>query len=455
MPCSRKRPRTFFMRTPHKTCREKISQACWSIIYGLVLPFYFGQYCHPFVVNLKYPPGWAILRLRRNWTGILWNGTEKIPFPIIRQHPFPRQMEQRMWSIWYFRWFRRKRFKRHCPVWSFTAISQWPDPRENERCFIGFWNWLVQMIILKRIIEKERNPESMVSTEELVHLLPLRRWKRSFRLSWIFIMQLWMKKNMSERFDRDYCNWAYLKEKWHTFFEKTIFSWCEMKQLFSLQWSFLWNFIITKCFLYYISKGAYVRTTVEEPTGLYGHPLYWWMRRQAGLNCLKKDGYRPMPMASHERNSSPASWHWICRSGGCCGSVGIWQLLSRMCRWISVWGTIYRLGDLLYGLMLESYNWCGNTVAIAEHLWAVRGSICRFSMNEKAASIGLCGAVILLHQTVWIAQNEGGETHERTARDLALLLSYVHSKWNVSFDYTDTQYIRIEELDGKRTATRK
>ena len=61
-------------------------------------------------------------------------------------------------------------------------------------------------------------------------------------------------------------------------------------------------------------------------------------------------------------------------------------------------GNSYNMKDLLYGMMLESFNDCA--YAIAEH---VGGSTEGFAklMNEKANEIG-SSARILLHQTGWM-----------------------------------------------------
>ena len=91
-------------------------------------------------------------------------------------------------------------------------------------------------------------------------------------------------------------------------------------------------------------------------------------------------------------------------------------------------GEYYRLGDLLYSLMLESHN--DSAVAIAEH---VGGSVEGFAkmMNAKAGEIGCTNTFFVtpngLDQTVQVTMEDGSvqeKRHGTTARDLALIMSY-------------------------------
>ena len=77
-------------------------------------------------------------------------------------------------------------------------------------------------------------------------------------------------------------------------------------------------------------------------------------------------------------------------------------------------GEKYRLGDLMYSLMLESHN--DSAVAIAEH---VSGSVEDFAklMNQKAEEIG-CNDTHFVTPNGLDATDEGG-THSTTAADLA------------------------------------
>ncbi len=82
-------------------------------------------------------------------------------------------------------------------------------------------------------------------------------------------------------------------------------------------------------------------------------------------------------------------------------------------------GEQYRLGDLLYSLMLESHN--DSAVAIAEH---VGGSVEGFAemMNAKARDIG-CYNTYYITPNGLDAADEGG-THSTTAADLARTMRY-------------------------------
>lgn len=82
-------------------------------------------------------------------------------------------------------------------------------------------------------------------------------------------------------------------------------------------------------------------------------------------------------------------------------------------------GENYSLEEMLYGLMLESYNDCA--VAIAEH---VAGSEEAFSemLNTKAKDIG-CQDTYFITPNGLDAENEGG-FHHTTAEDLCRIMAY-------------------------------
>lgn len=82
-------------------------------------------------------------------------------------------------------------------------------------------------------------------------------------------------------------------------------------------------------------------------------------------------------------------------------------------------GEVYTLKDLLYGLMLESYNDCA--VAIAEH---IAGSVEGFAdvMNQKAVEIG-CENTYFLTPNGLDAE-KGEEFHHTTAIDLCKIMKY-------------------------------
>lgn len=82
-------------------------------------------------------------------------------------------------------------------------------------------------------------------------------------------------------------------------------------------------------------------------------------------------------------------------------------------------GEVYPLKDLLYGLMLESYNDCA--VAIAEH---AAGSVEQFAemMNQKAAAIG-CQDTYFITPNGLDQENANG-FHHTTAADLCKIMAY-------------------------------
>lgn len=82
-------------------------------------------------------------------------------------------------------------------------------------------------------------------------------------------------------------------------------------------------------------------------------------------------------------------------------------------------GQQFYIRDLLYGLMLESFNDCA--VAIAEH---IGGSVEDFAklMNDKAAEIGCTNTHFVTPNGLDAADDEG--IHHTTAADLALIMRY-------------------------------
>jgi D-alanyl-D-alanine carboxypeptidase (penicillin-binding protein 5/6) len=109
-------------------------------------------------------------------------------------------------------------------------------------------------------------------------------------------------------------------------------------------------------------------------------------------------------------------------------------------------GAQFYLGDLLYGLMLESYNDCA--WAIAEH---VAGSVEAFAekMNEKAAELG-CTDTHFVTPNGLDAEDAEGE-HHTTAGDLCRIMSYCAWKSPVSEQFlalTQTRSHSFQSLDG-------
>ena len=113
-------------------------------------------------------------------------------------------------------------------------------------------------------------------------------------------------------------------------------------------------------------------------------------------------------------------------------------------------GERYRLGDLLYSLMLESHN--DSAVVIAE---AVGGSVEEFAsmMNQKARDIGCFDTYFITPNGLDAVVNDSGRVHSTTAQDLARIMAYcvtdspareqfLEITQAASYDFTDA--------DGKR-----
>ena len=84
-------------------------------------------------------------------------------------------------------------------------------------------------------------------------------------------------------------------------------------------------------------------------------------------------------------------------------------------------GEYYRLGDLLYSLMLESHN--DSAVAIAEH---VGDSVEGFAkmMNQKARDLGCFDTYFITPNGLDAVVGENERFHSTTAADLARIMSY-------------------------------
>jgi D-alanyl-D-alanine carboxypeptidase (penicillin-binding protein 5/6) len=117
-------------------------------------------------------------------------------------------------------------------------------------------------------------------------------------------------------------------------------------------------------------------------------------------------------------------------------------------------GEQFTIRDLLYALMLESYNDCA--VALAEQ---VAGSVEAFAvlMNEKAKEIG-CTDSYFITPNGLDAQDETG-THHTTALDLARIMKYCAWDSPKSAEFlviTQTEYYTFANLSGQSyTVTNK
>lgn len=114
-------------------------------------------------------------------------------------------------------------------------------------------------------------------------------------------------------------------------------------------------------------------------------------------------------------------------------------------------GEKYRLGDLLYSLMLESHN--DSAVAIAE---AVGGSVEEFAvmMNQKARDIGCYDTYFITPNGLDATVNETGKIHSTTAADLAKIMAYCikDSEAKEQFlNITQTREYRFTDSSGQRS----
>lgn len=113
-------------------------------------------------------------------------------------------------------------------------------------------------------------------------------------------------------------------------------------------------------------------------------------------------------------------------------------------------GEKYRLGDLLYSLMLESHN--DSAVAVAE---AVGGSIEGFAamMNQKAKDIGCYDTYFITPNGLDAVVNDTGKIHSTTAADLAKIMAYCITDSTAKDEFleiTQTMEYAFQDIDGKR-----
>ena len=114
-------------------------------------------------------------------------------------------------------------------------------------------------------------------------------------------------------------------------------------------------------------------------------------------------------------------------------------------------GQKYKLRDLCYAMMLESYN--DVAVAIAEH---VAGSVEQFAvmMNQKAEEIGCLNSHFITPNGL-DAEDAGG-FHGTTAEDLAKILSYCvtrSEKKEAFLKITRANTYQFTDLSGKKSFT--
>lgn len=142
------------------------------------------------------------------------------------------------------------------------------------------------------------------------------------------------------------------------------------------------------------------------------------MDADSGRILYEKNGYDPRPMASTTKimtcilaleNGDPEDIYTVSSYAASMPKVKLGAMA----------GEAYRLGDLLYSLMLESHN--DTAVVIAE---GIAGSVEGFAekMNQKAAEIGAAQTYFITPNGL-DAEDETG-IHSTTAADLARILRY-------------------------------
>lgn len=114
-------------------------------------------------------------------------------------------------------------------------------------------------------------------------------------------------------------------------------------------------------------------------------------------------------------------------------------------------GQRFYLKDLLYGLMLESYNDCA--AAIAEHIAGSTGDFAEL-MNDKAKEIG-CQDSYFITPNGLDAKNEKG-FHHTTAADLSLIMRYCIKTSEMAEQFlaiTREGQHQFCDIDGKNSYT--
>ncbi|MFI3177088.1 MAG: D-alanyl-D-alanine carboxypeptidase family protein [Eubacteriales bacterium] len=171
---------------------------------------------------------------------------------------------------------------------------------------------------------------------------------------------------------------------------------------------------------------VYAQETVSEPTALYSMAAVL-LDGNTGRVLYEKDGNVTMAMASTTKIMT-------CILALELGDMDDLVVVSDYARSMPevhlgmISGEEYRLGDLLYSLMLESHN--DTAVAIAEH---IGGSVEGFAelMNEKARELGCEHTYYItpngLDADIEVTLDTGEsitQSHETTAIELATIMKY-------------------------------
>ncbi len=162
------------------------------------------------------------------------------------------------------------------------------------------------------------------------------------------------------------------------------------------------------------------------------------MDADSGRVLYEKNGYEQMPMAS---TTKIMTCIYVLENANLNDIVEISALAASQPKvrlGVQV-GETYRLLDLLYALMLESYN--DVAVAIAEHVGGSVDDFCKY-MTQKARDLGC-------QNTSFKTPNGlDADEHYTTARDLALITRYA-IKNKKFIEITNTPSYEITELNQK------
>lgn len=159
------------------------------------------------------------------------------------------------------------------------------------------------------------------------------------------------------------------------------------------------------------------------------------MDADSGRVLYEKNGYTKMPMAS---TTKIMTCIYVLENANLDDTVKISSLAASQPKvrlGVQV-GEEYRLGDLLYALMLESYN--DVAVAIAEHVGGTVENFCK-AMTRRARDLGC------KNTSFQTPNGLDADNHYTTARDLALIAR--HAIKNEKFiEITNTPSYEIREL---------
>lgn len=198
---------------------------------------------------------------------------------------------------------------------------------------------------------------------------------------------------------------------------------------------------------------------VEEPSGLYAVSAVL-MDADSGRVLFEKNGYEAKPMASTTKIMTCIV---ALEQGNLEDTVTASAYAASQPKvHLGVQeGEQFRLGDLLYSLMLESHN--DAAVLIAEH---IGGSVEGFAdlMNQKAQELGCEDTYFITPNGLDAAKtveetDEEGQTasvqkvHSTTAADLARIMKYCITespKKEKFLEVTRTASYSFSDLEGKR-----